>query len=347
MNPPSNSPPRQRLFALVALGCLALAVGYTVWATQRPGTVVNAEPAPMGTPIPIALPDDLAAVQSQPHLVVINREMPYIGQVKVVSLDSTSPKTAQTSLACDRVHYAGGQGLCLLRDTSAEGDVVLVTLFGADFQPSYKFTIEGYPSRTRVSPDGRYAAYTIFVTGHSYDDPNMSTATILLDTASGASVGNLEEFETWKNGRRYQAPEFNFWGVTFARDSNQFYATLRNGDTTYLVQGDVAARRLIVLRENVECPSLSPDNTRLAFKKRTLDGRWQLTVLNLATMQETPLAEEESVDDQMEWLDNQRILYQHIDPAPPPWMSVLMVPADGSGAPVVFAPNAISPAAVP
>ena len=42
-----------------------------------------------------------------------------------------------------------------------------------------------------------------------------------------------------------------------------------------------------VLRENVECPSLSPDNTRIVFKKRMTDGpggvTWRLHVLDLAT----------------------------------------------------------------
>jgi hypothetical protein len=85
----------------------------------------------------------------------------------------------------------------------------------------------------------------------------------------------------------------------------------------------------------------------LAFKKLTLEGKWRLTVLELATMHELALAETESIDDQVEWLDNQQILYQSIDPDPPPWMSVMVVPADGSGKPEVFVPNAISPAVVP
>jgi Tol biopolymer transport system component len=218
-------------------------------------------------------------------------------------------------------------------------------LFGPDFQPRYQFPVEGILSRARVSPDGKYAAYTVFVTGHSYQDVNMSTATVLLDTASGETLGNLEEFEVWKDGQLFRAPEFNFWGVTFAQDSNRFYATLRNGNTTYLVQGDIAARKLTVLRENVECPSLSPDGTRIAFKKQT-GNRWQLTVLNLAILEEIELAEKEGIDDQVEWLDNERILYQKADYDPPKWVSVFVVFADDSGKPEVFLPNATSPVVV-
>jgi Tol biopolymer transport system component len=220
-----------------------------------------------------------------------------------------------------------------------------VTIFDSNFQPRHQFPVDGVLSRARVSPDGKYAAYTVFVTGHSYNDVNMSTATVLLDTASGESLGNLEEFEVWKDGKLFEAPEFNFWGVTFGPDSNQFYATLRQGYTTYLVQGDVPTRKLTVLRENVECPSLSPDGTRIAFKKQT-GNRWQLTVLDLATMEAIELAEKEGIDDQVEWLDNERILYQKANYDPPKWVSVFVVPADGSGEPEEFVPNATSPVVV-
>jgi len=342
----SNS--RHKAFVWIVIGCIALAVGYLSWAIPHADTNLNRiQSLPLGTPLATTPLDELKAIQGQPYLIVINRETPYIGQVKLVGLDFASPQTAQTSLLCDRVHYAAGTGICLLRDITSSDLLVQVTLFGSDFKPRHTFTIEGYPSRTRISPDGRYAAFTVFVTGHSYNDANMSTATILVDTTTGKSLANLEEFQTWKEGSQFQAPGFNFWGVTFAQDSNLFYATLRNGDTTYLVQGDASARKLTVLRENVECPSLSPDGTRIAFKKRTPQGLWHLTVLDLATMQETPLAEKESVDDQVEWLDNNHILYEQIDPAPPPWLSIMIVPADGSGKPEVFVSNAVSPVTVP
>jgi Tol biopolymer transport system component len=272
-------------------------------------------------------------------------EEPNIGQVKLAGLDPASPQRAQTTLTCERIHYAAGNGICLMYDTTSPNAVVWVTLFGSDFKPRHQFTTEGILSRARVSPDGKYAAYTVFVTGHSYTDANMSTATMLLDAATGASLGNLEEFEVWKDGQQYQAIDFNFWGVTFAQDSNRFYATLRSGNTIYLVQGDVAARKLIVLSENVECPSLSPDGTRIAFKK-LMGHRWRLTVLDLVTMKENPLAENESIDDQVEWLDNNRILYQKADFDPPKWVSVFVIPADGSGQPEVFMPNATSPVVV-
>ena len=71
-----------------------------------------------------------------------------------------------------------------------------------------------------------------------------------------------------KDGQRIDRPDFNFWGVTFARDRTSFYATLATGAQRYLVQGSVLARAMEVLHENVECPSLSPDGRRLAYKRR-------------------------------------------------------------------------------
>jgi len=303
-----------------------------------------------GTPVPLAKPGDFEAFKNRPHLVYLRQETAPYGQVNFAGLDSAVPqKSLQTGLLCDRIHYAAGNGICLRYDPSVSDSLapprVWVTLFGSDFEPQHRFKVDGVLSRARVSPDGKYAAFTVFVTGHSYDDVNMSTATILLDAVTGESLGNLEEFETWKDGQPYQAPEFNFWGVTFAHDSNRFYATLQEGSTTYLVQGDVAARKLTVLHQNVECPSLSPDETRIAFKKRKGNG-WQLTVLDLATMKEIELAEKDGIDDQVEWLDNQSILYQKPDLDPPKWVSVFVVPADGSGKPEIFMPNATSPVVV-
>ena len=56
--------------------------------------------------------------------------------------------------------------------------------------------------------------------------------------------------------------------MTFARDHNTFYATLASGGDTYLVRGDLRERTMVTLRRNAECPSLSPDGTRVVYKKR-------------------------------------------------------------------------------
>lgn len=70
-----------------------------------------------------------------------------------------------------------------------------------------------------------------------------------------------------------------------------------------------------MLREGVECPSLSPDNTRVVFKARIGPSSWRLHLLDLATLRDTPLAEARSVDDQAEWLDDESIAYMLPNPA--------------------------------
>jgi hypothetical protein len=69
---------------------------------------------------------------------------------------------------------------------------------------------------------------------------------------------------------------------------------------------------------------------------------WRLHLLDLATMQETPLAETRSVDDQVEWLDDQHILYTPPTPRPEIWISAI----DGSAAPRMLVSNAVSPVVV-
>ena len=155
---------------------------------------------------------------------------------------------------------------------------------------------------------------------------------------SGKLIVDLEKFDVTRDGKPFKAIDFNFWGVTFTRDGRRFYATLSTGGKMYLVEGDIQTRRARVIHEGVECPSLSPDETRIAYKQR--QGRtWRLHVLDLASGRETALAETRSVDDQVEWLDDERIMYGLEG-------DVWVVPADGGGKPRVYIPDALSPAVV-
>ncbi|WP_405419672.1 TolB family protein [Streptomyces erythrochromogenes] len=99
---------------------------------------------------------------------------------------------------------------------------------------------------------------------------------------------------------------------------------------THLMRGDLTTRELTALRTNVECPSLSPDETRIAYKKR-VGADWQLHVLHLQTGQDTALAAPPGIDDQAAWLDDTTVAYGRTEHGRP---SVYAVPADGSGKPV-------------
>lgn len=138
--------------------------------------------------------------------------------------------------------------------------------------------------------------------------------------------------------------------MTFA-DDNRFFATLGTGGNTFLVEGDVAARRLTVLESGVECPSLSPDGTRIAFKQRNDAGfgpvEWHIAVLTLDTGAVTHLAEQRNVDDQVAWLDDETVMYGlPRDETGSPVTDVWVVPADGTGQPAVFIHGASSPRVV-
>jgi Tol biopolymer transport system component len=166
-----------------------------------------------------------------------------------------------------------------------------------------------------------------------------------LDLKTGTLTDSLEGFAVTLQGKPYHAVDENLWGVTFAADDNTFYATLGTGGRTWLVRGDVAAHTLTTLIDNVECPSLSPDGTRIVFKKRVSSDAWKmwhLEVLNLATMTETPLAEQRSVDDQAAWLDDHTVMYA-VPQSGGSGYDVWSAPADGSGKPTVLAPDAFSP----
>jgi hypothetical protein len=337
MRSPSRSRTRTAIFALVVLAC-AVAAAAAIASAVRSG-------GPAARPTAGAS-RALTAAQARRQAVVVYRIPPSRpgggGQVTIAALGPRPQRRSLTPLTCDRVYYsAEGAGICLARGHGfAAGERVKV--FGPDLRIRHQLPLAGIPSRARVSPDGRYGAVTLFVAGHSYAPTgSFSTATTIIDLARGRKIANLEDFVVMRGERRVTAIDVNFWGVTFARDSDRFYATMATGGRTYLIEGSVRARRARVIHENVECPSLSPDGTRVAFKKRgpSKSKPWRLTVLDLATMRETPLAETRSVDDQAEWLDDDRVLYG-LDGA------VWTARADGRGRPRRFLAGADSPAVV-
>ncbi len=335
---------RSRLLAFAVL-CVTLAtVGWAYLRRMQP-------PAPVAPAASPAAPDALARIRSRPHLVFRNTaQREGYGRVALAALDAPDERVV-TDLACDRVYFAGGEGICLAADRG-----VVTTydarLFDADFAPGADIALTGPPSRARVSPDGRHAAFTVFESGHSYAGASFSTRTTIVDTRTGTSLGDIEQWEVLRDGAPFREVDFNFWGVTFAPAGERFYATLGTGGTTFLVEGDMAARRLRVLREGVECPSLSPDGRRVVFKsRRTDDGRvtWGLRVLDLASGVETPLdGETRSVDDQATWLDDEHVLYGLPEDRVPPTggADVWVMAAHPGAAPRKLLEQASSPAVV-
>ncbi len=256
---------------------------------------------------------------------------------RVYEVDAGKVRRRSADLACERVYYAGGRGICMA--VAPSGVDYEATIFDAELRPVERISLTGLPSRARVSADGRYGAMTVFVSGDSYlESPSaFSTRTTILNMRDGRQIGQLEQFEVSKDGKPFDAVDFNFWGVTFASDPNRFYATLGTGGEHYLVEGDVRAQTMRVLRDGVECPSLSPDNKRIAYKSRIgKESRWHLRVLDLATLEDHAVAESRSIDDQVEWLDDETLAYSDET-------NVYTVPADGSGGAELLVRDATSP----
>ncbi|MEW2124902.1 TolB family protein [Streptomyces sp. NPDC058369] len=262
----------------------------------------------------------------------------------VPASDPSSPRVA-SKVKCLRFHAASGTGVCLQAKHGAVQETYQAVILDAGLRERARYDVPGIPSRARVSPSGRYAAWTAFVGGDSYAGTNFSTRAAIVDTRTGRLTPSLEAYRVIKDGRTYHAADVNFWGVTFASDDRTFYATMATRGSTYLVRGDLRARTVTTVHTNVECPSLSPDGTRVAYKKRVkglpADAPWHLYVLDLRTGHETALSEPRSVDDQAVWHDDHTLTYA----LPGDYGADLYtIPSDGTGTPRRISTAAVSPA---
>ncbi|MFF5972720.1 hypothetical protein ACFY7C_14495 [Streptomyces sp. NPDC012769] len=317
---------RHRLWALV-LGVLLLAGGATAYTVRAAADRPGAAPAAAGEGFTLDGPPGTLWFRDT-------------ASGRVARQDPSAPG-GRVALGprCDRFHAAGDTALCLQRRPGVPARSYVIVL-DRRLRELRRMSLPGIPNRARVSASGRVLAWTNFATGDSYATSAFSTRTSILDLRTGYLIKNIEQIPLTLNGRRHHAPDVNYWGVGFARDDNRFYATVATQGHTYLVEGDLRAWSARALKENVECPSLSPDGTRIAYKKKvSRDPRapWRLHVLDLATLREHSLAEARSIDDQAAWTGPGTLSYAHEG-------AVWSVPADGTGAPRRVAAGATSPA---
>ncbi|MGW6912935.1 TolB family protein [Kitasatospora sp. NPDC054939] len=330
-----NLSPRARLLTAALAGLLlgAGAIGYTLDAADpAPARPVSAAGAP--GPDPDA-PEEAAG---GPRIQVLSN-----GLLSSVSRQHPAGNREVGTLRCERAYAAADTVACLAPAGALKGPELLVT--DRRSNERRKIELTGIPNRLRVSASGRMVSWTVFVGGDSYAGGAFSTRTGILDTTGGNLLTTLEDFAITRDGRPYRAVDVNYWGVTFTADDNRFYATLATDGHRYLVEGDLAARTVRTLADNVECPSLSPDGRRIAYKQ-AVDADpakgWRPAVMDLATGAVTRLPEPHSVDDQPAWLDDATVAYalQRPDGTNDVWAA----PADGSAAPTLLVPEANSPA---
>ncbi|WP_328527067.1 hypothetical protein OG984_14830 [Nocardioides sp. NBC_00368] len=291
----------------------------------------------------------LAQVEEGPRILFqhTGRDADY-GHVGAVALADPGGARALTDLSCDRVYAQAKSVSCLTTERGVVSRYRATDLTtstpGTEWREVDGIDLPGLPSRTRISPDGKLVSSTVFVNGDSYMVSGFSTRTVVR-RIGGASYGDLEKFELVVDGRRVSPVDRNIWGVTFADDDRTFYATVATGGRTYLARGDLSARSLTTIADHVECPSLSPDGTRIAFKEAVEDGtRWAPAVLDLATGRRTVLAgETHSIDDQIEWLDDDTVLYG-LEREDEPVSDVWSLDTSASAKPRVLISEAASPA---
>ncbi|MBM7772288.1 hypothetical protein JOD54_002492 [Actinokineospora baliensis] len=300
---------------LIGVGALVALVAATVTYV-----VVAADP---GDQIDLTAPDSLLYVENG-----------HVGRAPIAQ-----PGSGRSSgMSCLRVYSAASTTVCL-RAVAVPPSFEAAVYSGNELEKT--LPLDGTPSRARVSPSGRLVAWTVFREGDSYMPAGyFSTTAGIYDRQTGTLYGSMEDFTV----QGIDSHDRNFWGITFTPDDKGFYATLSTNNTTWLVKGDLATRTMTPIRENVECPSLSPDGTRIAYKKRIGD-HWRLHVLTLATNTEAPLGEPEEVDDQAAWLDNDTVAYSRSSGGNGP-PAIYRLPIGPNATPVLLKSNATSPALV-
>ena len=163
-------------FVALCVACVSVSVVYLVHADRRESLASASTPGVVED----QAPDAVAALRAGPHVAFRSMAPGQAGRLALAPLDDPGGTRILTDLECLRIHVAAGNGLCLSDKGSLFTPYDIVFL-GPDLESRHTESLAGLISRARVSPDGRYGAATVFVTGHSYAPVTCSTQTTLHD----------------------------------------------------------------------------------------------------------------------------------------------------------------------
>ena len=155
-------------FLLLSLACTVVAVGAVATAAlrARDDERESERAAAIARPTVAKLLGD-----GQPFVLFRNLDRAdgaTYGRLAIAPLADGRPgERLLAGEQCDRIDLAAGHGLCL---GTAGPTGFKAKILDSALRETGSVRLAGVPSRTRVSPDGRYGAVTSFVTGHSYAD---------------------------------------------------------------------------------------------------------------------------------------------------------------------------------
>ena len=317
-----------RTYSFVAL--LAALVGYLV-VSVRYGR--DADAANAGSTHPV-----------RPPFVIYRALEPKSAYGRLAILALTPGASPQiTSLACSRLHYAGGRGLCAVQEQSVGSGTTtnVAYVFDRSATPGRRIALDGIPTRLRVSPNGRVGAITTYAEEESPQGERLVSRTRIVDLLHGNVVADLSDFRLDQVDTPDITDPVDITGLTFERDADRFFATAVTPTERYLMAGSVRERRLSVIRPGIASEAISPDGTNLIAKRLVRErGFWQLVVIDLQTWTEHDLPQgPRSVDDQVEWFDDNHVVYHDVDDE---GTALWLLPVDGSSGPRVLIKDAYS-----